>query len=249
MEHNDHTQTIGRILTRRQALALLGIGGGATLAALTRPGLAQGQGQDTARTLPACIATPEQTEGPYFVDEKLRRSDIRADPAGGVPRPGLPLQLTLQVSQLGAKGCTPLAGAMMDIWHCDAAGLYSDVSDPYADTRGSKFLRGHQITGTDGRVRFTTIYPGWYPGRAVHIHFKVRSVSGAGKGYAFTSQWYFDEAVTDQVHARTLYAAKGRRTLRNEGDGLYRNGGNRLMLALAKVGEGYAGSFHVALTA
>ncbi|MCX7153344.1 MAG: twin-arginine translocation pathway signal protein, partial [Proteobacteria bacterium] len=122
MKQDDHPDTTGRILTRRQALALLG---GAALAPLGRPAFAQ----DAARPLPSCVATPEQTEGPYFVDEKLRRSDIRSDPAGGALRPGTPLQLALQVSQLGAGGCTPLANTLVDVWHCDAAGLYSDVSD------------------------------------------------------------------------------------------------------------------------
>lgn len=234
-----------RILARRQTLVLLGAGGAAALTALAPSGFAQG----TARTLPSCIVTPEQTEGPYFVDEKLRRPDIRSDPADGVPRPGLPLQLALQVSQSGAKGCTPLAGALVDVWHCDAAGLYSGVSDSQGNTRGSKFLRGQQVTGVDGLARFTTIYPGWYPGRAVHIHFKVRTAAGTGKSGEFTSQLYFDEAITDQVFARAPYAGRGRRTQRNETDGLYRHGGKQLMLALNKVGEGYAGNFHIALTA
>lgn len=237
MHHNPDAKI--RSLPRRQAIALLGAG--AALAGFAQQSRAQ------APSLPSCVATPEQTEGPYFVDEKLRRSDIRFNATGGAPRPGTPLQLALQVSQAGARGCAPLTGALVDVWHCDAAGLYSDVNDSHGDTRGSQFLRGQQLTDAGGLVRFTTIYPGWYPGRAVHIHFKLRAKAGAGRQHEFTSQLYFDEVVTDAVHAWAPYAINGVRTLRNEGDGLYRGGGRQLMLALAKSGEGYTGSFHIAL--
>jgi protocatechuate 3,4-dioxygenase beta subunit len=248
-DQNKPSQPPARVLSRRQAIAFLGAGGAVALGALAPSGRAR------AQSLPSCVATPQQTEGPYFVDEKLRRADIRADSPGGAPRPGLPLQLTLQVSQLGGNGCTPLPGALVDVWHCDAAGLYSDVSDGQGDTRGSKFLRGQQVAGADGLVRFTTIYPGWYPGRAVHIHFKLRAAAGAGRAYEFTSQLYFDEAVSDRVLARAPYIAKGKQgtqgtRTRNETDGLYRRGGKQLMLALSPSpsGEGYNGHFHIALT-
>ncbi len=108
-----------------------------------------------------CVLTPAQTDGPYFVDERLNRADIRADPADGSPRAGVPLTLTLRIAALDGTGCTPLSGAMVDIWHFDADGIYSDVVDGPSDTRGSKFLRGYQIADTEGAVRFTTIYPGW----------------------------------------------------------------------------------------
>jgi protocatechuate 3,4-dioxygenase beta subunit len=97
-------------------------------------------------------------------------------------------------------------------------------------------------------VRFTTIYPGWYPGRAVHIHFKVRMLTGPALGNEFTSQLYFDEAVTDSVVARAPYSVRGQRT-RNSGDGLYRRNGSRLMLTLTESGSGYAGEFHVGMKA
>src|SRR4030095_2511853 len=145
----------GRVLTRREALAR--IGAAAFVFASARAGAA------------ACVATPEQTEGPFFVDTRQERSDVRSDPAGGAQRAGPALALDLAVSRSGAAGCAPLAGAIVDIWHCDADGVYSG-------TRGSeRFLRGYQVSDANGRVRFVTIYPGWYSGRAVHIHFKVRS--------------------------------------------------------------------------
>ena len=233
MKNDDH-QT-GRILTRREALALLG--GAAMLASGVSPrsGMAQ--------TLPACVVTPEQMEGPFFTDVRLNRSDIRSDPTDRSVKEGVPLALTLRVSAVGNAGCTQLAGATVDVWHCDAVGVYSDSG---GNTAGKKFLRGHQVTDANGAVRFTTIYPGWYPGRAVHIHFKVRILAGPALGNEFTSQLYFDEAVTDRVLARAPYSVRGQRT-RNSDDGLYRRGGGRLMLALTESGTGYAGEFSIGL--
>ena len=222
---------------------------------------------------PACVLTPAQTEGPYFVDEGLQRADIRVNPADGSTRPGVLLALSLRISSLDGASCVPLAGAIVDIWHCDAKGVYSDVNDMSAagppqgansapaggsaaaqpqawgdqirfGTRGSKFLRGYQVTGADGRVRFTTIYPGAYPGRAVHIHFKVRA-NARNAPREFTSQLYFDDALTDRVHAREPYAGAGERRTRNARDGLYRQGGQALQLALAATAEGYAATYDV----
>ena len=106
-------------------------------------------------TLPACIVRPEQTEGPYFVDEKLKRSDIRSDPSDGSVKDGVLLKLTLRVSGISDTGCTPNAGAMVDIWHCDALGLYSDVNDRSFSTVGKKFLRGYQVTDANGKGQRT----------------------------------------------------------------------------------------------
>lgn len=198
-------------------------------------------------TLPNCVVSPQQTEGPYFVDDKLNRSDIRSDPANGSVKEGVPLQLTLRVSTVGSTGCTPLANATVDIWHCDALGVYSDVSDPSFNTVGQKFLRGYQVTDTDGTVQFTTNYPGWYQGRTVHMHFKVRTDATSGQSYEFTSQLYFDDSITDQVHALSPYAIKGQRTLRNAGDGIFSNGGDQLLLALTQTTDGYAATFNIGL--
>jgi protocatechuate 3,4-dioxygenase beta subunit len=125
--------------------------------------------------------------------------------------------------------------------------VYSDVSDPSFNTSGKKFLRGYQVTGTDGVARFTTIYPGWYQGRAVHIHFKIRSAASAASAYEFTSQLFFDDSLTDQVHATERYASKGQRTLRNSGDGIYNGGGSQLVLDVTGTADGYAATFNTAL--
>ena len=218
----------GVVLDRREAVRLLGLFGAGLLTSCA-PWEARG-----AQPSGTCIALPEQTEGPFFADNMVNRSDIRAG------RPGAPLQLTLNVLMLDrAKGCTPLPGAHVDLWQCDAQGVYSD------DT----FLRGYQLTDASGTSEFTTIVPGWYPGRTVHIHFKIRSNPTGTRGYEFASQLYFDDAVIDRVHTRAPYANRAGRRVRNQRDGIYRNGGNQLTLALGENGGGFAATFNVVMQA
>jgi protocatechuate 3,4-dioxygenase beta subunit len=201
-----------------------------------------------AATLPSCVVRPEMTEGPYFVDEKLNRADVRSDPSDGSVREGVPLRLTFLVSQIGASACTPLAGAMVDIWHCDAAGVYSDATDRGFSTKGKKFLRGYQVTDNKGVAGFTTIYPGWYAGRAVHIHFKIRTIAGATTTHEFTSQLFFDDTLSDTVFTQAPYAGRGQRTTRNANDGIYRSGGDQLLLQVRPDGSGgYAATFDIGL--
>ena len=201
----------------------------------------------TPTTTPSCMVKPQQTEGPYFVDEKLNRSDIRSDPSDDSVKQGVPLRLVFHVSEVNARSCTPLTGATVDIWHCDALGIYSDVTDPSFSTVGKKFLRGYQVTDTNGTVEFVTIYPGWYQGRTVHIHFKIRTNSVSEPGYEFTSQLYFDDSLIDQIHALPPYAVKGQRTLKNDQDGIFRGEGEQLMLQVTKETEGYVGTFDIGL--
>ena len=105
----------------------------------------------------------------------LNRSDITSDPSDGSVAEGVPLRLTIGVYQAGADVCEPVSGAIVDVWQCDAFGVYSDVSGLGIESLGRKFLRGFQVTDDSGVVEFQTIYPGWYMGRTVHIHFKVRT--------------------------------------------------------------------------
>lgn len=190
----------------------------------------------------SCVQTAALTEGPYFVDEKLNRSDIRSDPASGAVSAGTLLKLKFNVMRVDGSACTPLTGAYLDVWHCDAAGAYSDVSGAGA---GRKFLRGYQVTDAAGVAEFTTVYPGWYSGRAVHVHFKLRLFAGTARTYEFTSQFFFDETLTDTVHAQSPYSGKGRRNVVNTGDGIFNslNSAEKTALTLqaTRDGDGYAG--------
>jgi protocatechuate 3,4-dioxygenase beta subunit len=242
--HNDD-RPIGHILTRRQALALFGATATASVAHQVGA-----QARDAARTpaLPDCIAQPEQTEGPYFVDRALERADIRPDPASGRISPGAPLALQFVLSRITEGGvCALLPDARVDIWHCDALGVYSNVEDRYNNTLGQQFLRGYQVTNESGIVRFTTIYPGWYRGRAVHIHFKVRAPGKNGLTDEFTSQLYFPDELTDRVHAVEPYAAhKGQRLL-NSRDMIFREGATQLVLPIVETQEGHAATYRIAM--
>ena len=241
MEHDDAPR--GRVLTRRELVTLLGASSAALVsgAAFGAPWLLQ------HLSLPDCIARPQQTEGPYFSDERLNRSDIRSDPKSGAISAGVPLALGFVVSRMTRGRCEPLSGAQIDIWHCDALGNYSDVSDRRFDTVGQKFLRGYQVTDGAGHVAFQTIYPGWYPGRTVHVHFKVRVPAGAKRAAEFTSQLYFEDDLTDRVHARPPYSRKGQRTIQNADDGIFRQGGGQLVLAPRPVADGFDATFSLGL--
>jgi protocatechuate 3,4-dioxygenase beta subunit len=237
------------ILTRREALGFMG---GAAIVSLF--GCLRGQSASVEATplpaqapTPACVVKPEQTEGPYFVDEKLNRSDIRSNPADNSVKPGVPLRLVFQVSQVSDRVCTPLSNAVIDVWHCDAEGVYSDVNDRRSNTVGEKFLRGYQVTDANGTAEFMTIYPGWYQGRTVHIHFKIRADSASQQSYEFTSQLYFDDALTDRVHAQAPYATKGQRNQKNAQDDIFRNGGDQLLLQMSEADGGYVGRLDIGL--
>ncbi|MDP9309377.1 MAG: intradiol ring-cleavage dioxygenase [Chloroflexota bacterium] len=266
---------MGRILSRREVLSLIGatgaallVGCGAADTGSTRASGAAGsagaslnaeaqtavalasdpatqatqaaevataEAANTAVATPACVVRPEVTEGPYYVDVDLVRSDIREQKAGA------PLVLTFNVLQVADRSCTPLEGATVEIWHCDAEGAYSGVSDPGFDTSGQTWLRGAQVTDAHGVATFTTIYPGWYSGRAVHIHFKVSP--SADK--VFTSQLFFDDALSQQVFAQAPYAAKGstQDTL-NSTDNIYQD---LLLLDTTQSSDGYAATFPIGI--
>lgn len=193
-----------------------------------------------ATAVPACVVRPEVTEGPYYVNEDLVRSDIRTDPTTGAAREGTPLVLAFVVSQVSNDGCVPLQGATVEIWHCDAAGQYSGVSDRGSSTQDELWLRGEQVTGSSGIATFTTIYPGWYPGRAVHIHFKVRPNENA----EFTSQLFFDEAMSEEAFSVAPYADKGSPDTPNSTDNIYQE---LLLVNTTKTSDGYAATFPIGI--
>jgi protocatechuate 3,4-dioxygenase beta subunit len=182
----------------------------------------------------ACSLTPEETEGPYYFDADSIRSDIRED------REGVPLRLAIRVRDVA---CEPLPNAVVDVWHCDALGSYSGVEAASAAAGGGfgggptddeTYLRGAQVTDSEGIVEFTTIYPGWYPGRTVHIHAKVHVDASS----LLTTQLYFDEEVTGLVHEQEPYASQPGRETFNDTDGLF---DERLLLDLSEDGDGYLG--------
>jgi protocatechuate 3,4-dioxygenase beta subunit len=235
-------------LTRRDLLGFAAKGGAAVVVSQTlgayNLGITDSAAADTVppgSESTSCVLTAALTEGPYFVDERLERSDIRPDPTTGAVSAGVLLSLRFNVMRVASAACTPLTGAYLDVWHCDAAGDYSDVNAAV----GRKFLRGYQITDANGAVDFTTIYPGWYSGRAVHVHFKLRLFAGSTRTYEFTSQFFFDEALTDIVHAQSPYSSKGRRNVVNSADGIYNSLStaekSALTLQTTSAGAGYAG--------
>jgi protocatechuate 3,4-dioxygenase beta subunit len=254
MENDD--LPIGRILNRRDALKLLGLGSAAFLVSCAAPQatstLVPTAGSTQAATAASsaldCVVRPEMTIGPYFVDEQLNRSDIRTDSSSDLVKEGVPLTLILNIASVGNNSCTPIEGAQVDIWHCDALGQYSGVSDQGFETTGQDFLRGYQLTDGTGKAQFLTIYPGWYSGRAVHIHFTIRTQGAGGEDYQFTSQFFFDDALTDQVHALEPYASKGQRDMRNSSDNIYMNGGDQLLLNLqGDTANGFTTTFNIGL--
>jgi len=238
-------------LSRRRALGLvatsaIGVVVSQSMGACSADAATAAEDTTDGTTNPSCVVTAALTEGPYFVDERLNRSDIRADPATGQISQGVPLALRFNVSRVASGACTPLTGAFLDVWHCDAAGVYSDVAGSGA---GRRFLRGYQLTDASGVAAFTTIYPGWYSGRAVHVHFKLRLFAGSTTSYEFTSQFFFDEALTDTVHALSPYSARGRRNTLNSNDGIY-NGlstseKTALTLQTMSASGGYSGSINL----
>jgi len=175
-----------------------------------------------------CVLAPEQTEGPYYLDDASVRRNVTEGKAG-VP-------LVLRLSVVSASTCKPIKGAAVEIWHCDAGGVYSGTS--VQGTQDERFLRGVQRTDAKGLALFRTIYPGWYQGRTVHIHVMVH----LGGNVVHTGQLYFPDAVTDAVYKRGPYASRPNRDPRNGSDSIYRNGGKRSTLKLVKSGSGYVGS-------
>ncbi len=245
MDNDD--RPVGKLLNRRDVLKLFGLTGSALLVggleSCASPVPLRAEEAELASTaLPACIVRPELTEGPFFVDENLNRSDIRSDPSTGKVSAGAPLVIKFLVSHLGSS-CTPLAGAKVDLWHCDAQGRYSDVLDGTVDTRGQKFLRGYQLTNKKGLAQFKTIYPGWYETRAVHLHFKIRTPAG----YDFTSQLFFVDAFTNGVFRQQPYAKRGQRKVLNKDDFFYREHGKRLTLTTVKNPNAYGATFAIGL--
>ncbi|TKK77302.1 intradiol ring-cleavage dioxygenase [Herbidospora galbida] len=186
-----------------------------------------------------CVLTPSTTPGPYYFDADRIRSDIRED------RPGTRLDLAIRVRD--SETCAPLKDAVVEIWHCDAGGLYSGAESAstggpggggggdLVPADGNRYLRGAQVTNADGIVTFTTIWPGWYPGRTVHVHAMVH----VGGDRTLTTQVMFDEALNDAVLAAEPYAGRGGRDTRNENDSIFQAA---MVMKTVRAGDGHRGA-------
>jgi len=204
-------------IDRREALAALGAGvGAAAIAACS----GSPTSADTTTTTPTtttnnstCAVSPTETRGPYpdIVGMINTPSFFRRDITEG--KSGLPLTLTLTVVNVNSA-CAAVSGAQVEIWQCDAGGNYSEYSQPGFNRAGQTFLRGVQTTDANGQVAFTTIYPGWYAGRATHIHVDVYRSGAIVK----STQIAFPEEVTRAVYASGVYAPKGQNSTSGAGD-------------------------------
>lgn len=203
-----------QILRSAGALGLMGlIAGSVPLTALANaarssdPDLALADEIDDLTIQGMCSLTPTETSGPYYLDLDLVRRDITEG------YPGLPTRLLIQV--VSSSDCTPIPGAAVDVWQCNAAGIYSGFANQ--GTEGQTFLRGIQLTNADGQVAFDTIYPGWYTGRTTHIHVKIRPTETS----EVTTQMYFKQGLNNRVNGRDPYSDHGPNPTRNTDDRLF----------------------------
>ena len=233
-------------LTRRRLLEILG---GAGVAALSGCGSSSTSASSasgstsgtTSGTTASCVLTPELTVGPYFVDEKLNRSDLTTDTTDTNVLNATPLTLTMTIMEYASSGCSALVGAQVDIWHADAAGIYSDES--VENTTGQTFLRGYQISDSNGAVTFKTVVPGWYSGRTIHIHVMIRTLSSSGSVLTeFTTQLFFDQTLLNALTTTVSpYSSRGVPDTTNAQDSIY-SSATQLTLTNATSGGGYTAS-------
>lgn len=213
------------LLHQRELLAVLGAGFSAALAGCGSSSTSPTSTTTTsATTTPttggtsstSCAVVPSETEGPYpdttgmINNSAFFRRDITEGKAG------LPLTLTLTVVNVSSSS-SPVSGANIEIWQCDASGNYSEYSQPGFNGTGLTFLRGIQTTDANGQATFTTIYPGWYAGRATHIHVDIFRNGSLVK----TTQIAFPEDVTRTIYASGVYASKGQNSTTNASDNVF----------------------------
>jgi protocatechuate 3,4-dioxygenase beta subunit len=223
-------------LDRRQVLALLAASsagltfgcGGDSPTSPSSSGTTTATGGSTSAT---CSVAPSETVGPFPSLSDLVRSDIREG------KPGATLTLRLAVVNTSAN-CAPVAGVLVDVWQCDAAGNYSS----YGSQTGQTYLRGVQTTNANGEVVFTTVYPGWYQGRATHIHIDVLRGATSVK----VTQIAFPEAVNAAVYASGVYASRGPNTTSNARDGVFSDSLNsQVATVTGDPARGYTATFQI----
>jgi len=189
----------------------------------------------TGSTNAACAVTPSETAGPYPSLVDLNRSDIRDG------RTGTLLTLTVKVVNVNAA-CAAVANADVEVWHCDSAGNYSE----YGTQTAQNYLRGIQTTNSSGEVTFTTIYPGWYQGRATHIHLEVKTNGVSRK----ITQIAFPESTNNTVYRTGVYSSRGSNPTSNLSDGIFADSlSSELVTPSGDPTSGYAASCQVAIAA
>jgi len=192
----------------------------------------------------SCAVTASETEGPYpdimgmLNNPAFNRRDVTEG------KPGTPLTLTLTIVNANS-GCGAMSGAAVEIWQCDAAGNYSEYSQPGFNGSGQTFLRGVQTTDAAGQVTFNTIYPGWYGGRATHIHVEVYVNGRSVK----VTQVAFPESVSASVYASGVYASKGQNTTSNARDMVFSDGTDTEMATMSGGSSGYTTTLRVVVSA
>ena len=227
-----------RLLTRREALGAVGAAGAAFALGCGDSQMGPSTVSTTTTTTSTngtCAVTPTETIGPYPSLVDLFRSDVREGKSGTL------LTLTIRVVNVNS-GCAAVSGANVEIWHVDAAGDYSQYGSQTTQT----FLRGIQTTNGNGEVTFTTIYPGWYQGRATHIHVEVTM---GGRSVKVT-QMAFPESINNAVHATGVYASRGANPMSNLSDGIFSDSlSSEIVTPTGSVNGGYAATFQVGIAA
>lgn len=203
----------------------------------------------------SCVAKRETTVGPFPNVDPLARRDVRGNTTGvTAPKDGAALSLRVRVHDLDA-GCAPIPGAVVDVWQCDATGVYAGYAA--FGTTGQDFCRGYQPTDAAGVAEFLTIFPGSYAGRAIHIHFSIQAAhsnlrsndEGAALPGIFVAQLYFERAVADEIFASVAIYRRGAPITPNESDAIFANtGGSALVVKLTESGTGYVGDVDVGVT-
>ena len=239
-------QNDSRKLDRRNMIRIIGAAGAAAVAAAcgsetaTSPSAVGSTvttgttGGGTSSTNEACAVAPNETAGPYPSKSDIFRSDIREN------RSGVPLALTIRVINV-SNACAPLANANVEIWQCDATGNYSEYGTQTTQT----YLRGIQTTDANGQVSFMTIYPGWYQGRATHIHIEV-TVNGRS---VKVTQIAFPETINAAVYATGVYASRGSNPTANLQDGIFADSlSSELVTPSGNPAAGYSASYQVGVS-
>lgn len=264
MTHNSHEDKLGTLLQldsegstnridRRKALGLMGFAAIATVAAGCGGGTktSSSTSSTSSNSSSSCAVTPEGEEGPYFVDDSasgFNRSNILSNLDGTNTQSGIPLTLKLYMYD-SQNSCAAMQNVQVDIWHCNADGVYSDES--VESTLGETWCRGYQLTDANGLVTFNTIVPGWYSGRTAHIHLRLRSTyDSSSTSRTNTTQLFFPQSLIDTINTTVApYSTHGTNSTTNASDHVYapETLGETLLTLTGDTTNGYTATFKIDL--